>query len=70
MLSATEHGLATIPAAVFVGYPQLVRKIVGIPEKKAVLIGIGIGYPDMNAKVNHFKSARKSTAQVVYKGIS
>lgn len=70
MLSATEHGLATIPAAVFVGYPQLVRRIVGIPEKKAVLIGIGIGYPDMNAKVNHFKSARKSTAQVVYKGIS
>lgn len=69
MLSATEHGLATIPAAVFVGYPDLIRKVLDIPEEKAVIIGIGIGYPDMNVKVNHFKSSRKPISEVVYRGV-
>lgn len=69
MLSATEHGLATIPAAVFVGYPNLIRQVLQIPEEKAVIIGIGIGYPDMNVKVNHFKSRRKPVSEVVYRGV-
>ena len=69
MLSATEHGLATIPAAVFVGYPELVRRVLAIPEDKAVIIGIGIGYPDLSVKVNHFKSSRKPISEVVYRGV-
>lgn len=69
MLSATEHGLATIPAAVFAGYPDLVRRVLDIPEEKAVIIGIGVGYPDMTVKVNHFKSSRKPVSEVVYRGI-
>lgn len=69
MLSATEHGLATIPAAVFAGYPDLIRQVLDIPEHKAVLIGIGIGYPDLDVKVNHFKSSRKPISEVVYRGV-
>ncbi len=69
MLSATEHGLATIPAAVFVGYPKLIRKVVHIPDEKDVIVGIGIGYADMNVKVNHFKSKRKPVSEVVYCGV-
>lgn len=69
MLSATEHGLATIPAAVFVGYPELIRKVLHIPDNKDVIIGIGIGYADMNVKVNHFKSQRKPVSEVVYCGV-
>ena len=69
MLAATEHGLATIPAAVFVGYPDLIRRVMGIPDEKAVIIGIGIGYPDTNVRVNHFKSSRKPISEVVYRGI-
>lgn len=69
MLSATEHGLATIPAAVFVGYPDLIRQVMQIPDNKDVIIGIGIGYADMDVKVNHFKSQRKSVSEVVYRGI-
>ena len=69
MLSATEHGLATIPAAVFVGYPDLVRQVVQIPDGKDVIIGIGIGYADMDQRVNHFKSRRKPVSEVTYLGI-
>lgn len=69
MLSATEHGLATIPAAAFVGYPDLIREVLEIPQEKAVLMGIGIGYPDPNAPVNRFKSSRKPISEVVYRGM-
>ena len=69
MLSATEHGLATIPAAAFVGYPGLIRDVLGIPEDKAVIVGIGVGYPDMDVSVNHFKSKRKPVSEVVDRGI-
>ena len=69
MLSATEHGLATIPAAVFAGYPDLIRKVLSIPDDKAVIIGIGIGYPNTDVRVNHFKSGRKPISEVVYRGI-
>ena len=53
MLSATEHGLATIPAAVFVGYPDLIRRVLHIPQEKAVLVGIGIGYPDLSQSLEN-----------------
>lgn len=69
MLSAIEHGLATIPAVVFVGYPDLIRRVLAIPEDKAVIIGISIGYPDLSVKVNHFKSSRKPISEVVYRGV-
>lgn len=69
MLSATEHGLATIPSAVSVGYPALIRQVLGIPEQKAVIIGIGIGYPDETARVNHFRSSRKPISEVTYVGV-
>ncbi len=69
MLSATEHGLASIPAAAFVGYPDLIREVLEIPQEKAVLMGIGIGYPDPNAPVNRFKSSRKPISEVVYRGM-
>lgn len=69
MLAACERGLATIPAAVFVGYPDLIRQVLDIPQDKAVLMGIGIGYPDRSVPVNHFKSSRKPISEVVYRGV-
>ena len=57
MLSAAEHGLTTIPAAVFVGYPQLIGSVLDIPDEKAVIIGIGVGYPDPSAKSTTFDPA-------------
>lgn len=68
MLAATERGLVTIPAAVYVGYPDLIRRELKIPEGKRVIMGIGIGYADENAKVNSFRSERKPVSEVVYRG--
>lgn len=67
MLAAAEQGLATMPSAVSVSYPDAIRRVLDIPENKRVIIGIGIGYADENAAVNSFKTSRKGTDEIHYK---
>lgn len=66
MLSAVEHGLATMISAVSVSYPQTVRRVLGIPEHEKIFVGIGIGYADMEKPVNRFRTERKTTGEVSY----
>jgi nitroreductase len=46
MLAAVKFGLGTTPAAQAVPYPDVVRKVLGLPETKLIVLGIYIGYPD------------------------
>lgn len=64
MLSATERGLATMASAVSVSYPDTIREILGIPQTEQVVIGIGIGYPDLEQPINSFRTTRKSVEEV------
>ncbi len=66
MLSASEHGLATMASAVSVSYPEAVRNVLHIPENKLIVIGIGIGYPDKKAPINDFRTTRKETGEIHY----
>ncbi len=66
MLSATEHGLATMASAVSVSYPEAVRNVLQIPENMSIVIGIGIGYPDQKAPINDFRTTRKETGEIHY----
>ncbi|MDO4911987.1 MAG: nitroreductase [Lactobacillus sp.] len=55
MLNALNCGLGVMPAHNLVAYPDLIRKYVPIPDDEMVAMGIGIGYKDENAEVNHDK---------------
>ncbi|XCP86834.1 nitroreductase [Roseburia hominis] len=66
MLSASEHGLATMASAVSVSYPEAVRSVLNIPENKSIVIGVGIGYPDKEAPINDFRTTRKETGEIHY----
>jgi len=46
MLAAVHYGLGTTPAAQAVPYPDVVRKVLGLPASKLIVLGIFIGYPD------------------------
>ncbi len=46
MLLAVNYGLSTVAAASSVWYPDLLRKVLGLPDSRLVVLGIGIGYPD------------------------
>jgi nitroreductase len=47
MLAAVHYGLGTTPAAQAVPYPDVVRKVLKLPESKLMVLGIFIGYPDI-----------------------
>ena len=64
-LAALNYGLGTAILAAGVSYPDEVRNILQIPESKQLVIGIAIGYPDTEAKLNSFRSSRVPLESVV-----
>jgi nitroreductase len=52
MLLAVNYGLGTIAQAMAVVYPDIIHKELGMPDDKLVALGIAIGYPDWDNKVN------------------
>ncbi len=61
MLLAIKYGLGTIPQAQAVIFPDVVRKVLGIPNSKLIVVGIAIGYPDWNNSINQFRSERDAS---------
>lgn len=59
MLLAPKYGLGTIAQAQAVVYPDVLRKVLEIPESKIIILGIAIGYPDWDNPVNQFKTERE-----------
>ena len=65
MLVAHANGLGTVPQAFATDYAQDVRKFLSIPETKRLVLGISIGYPDMESPVNTLRSDRVETDEIV-----
>jgi nitroreductase len=59
MLLATNYGLGTVVQAAAVHHPEIIRKAIGVPKSKLILIGIAIGYPDWAEKINTFRSDKE-----------
>jgi len=64
MLLATEHGLGTIPAIQPVLYADILRKLLGLPESKLMVMGIPIGYEDTSHPANKFRTTREPLDKV------
>jgi nitroreductase len=58
ILAAHSLGLATCLQASVTYYPDTVRQILGIPKSKRLVLGISLGYPLLNDKLNAYRSAR------------
>jgi len=59
MLLATKYGLGTIPQIQAVVYPDVLRKVLGIPDSKLIVLGIAVGYPDRDDPINQLHSERE-----------
>ena len=59
MLLATNKGLGTVAQAQAVTYPDIIRKVLGIPESKLIALGIAIGYPDRDNPVTQRRTTRE-----------
>jgi nitroreductase len=64
LLLATEYGLGSIPAIQPVLYPDIIRKVLGLPDSKLLVLGLPIGYPDWEDPVNQFRSEREPLDKV------
>lgn len=58
MLAAHDFGLGTCVQASIVAYPDAIRKCLAIPDSKRIVVGIALGYPDPDAKINAYQSDR------------
>ncbi|MFC1986084.1 nitroreductase [Chloroflexota bacterium] len=65
MLLATKYGLGTVAQAQAVVYPEVLRKVLGIPDSKLIVLGIAIGYPIWDDPINQFQSEREPLEKVV-----
>ena len=61
-LAALGHGLATCPQASLAEYPDIVRRLLNVPDLRALVCGMSLGYPDTAAPVNNYRTARESVA--------
>lgn len=59
MLAARGFGLATCPQASLAEYPDIVRQRLDIPEDRALICGMALGYPDPDAAVNNYRTERE-----------
>jgi nitroreductase len=64
-LVAQHYGLGTCIMRAIVDYPEQVRKIVGIPNSKFIIVGIAIGYPDWDHPVNELRTDREKLQSIV-----
>ena len=59
MLAALGQGLATCPQASLAEYPDIVRKFLSVPDSRALVCGMALGYPDRSAPVNNYRTTRE-----------
>jgi nitroreductase len=64
-LAAQNYGLGTCIMRAIVDYPEQVRKVVGIPDSKFIIIGIAIGYPDWDHPINKLRTNREEIEKIV-----
>lgn len=65
MLAAHANGLGTVAQAFLTDYAQEVKKFLGVPATKRMVLGMSIGYPDWESPVNAFRTDRVQTEEIV-----
>ena len=58
-------GLGTCQQASVTGYPDAIRKCLGITDDKKLVISLSLGYPDFDAPLNAYHSAREPNEKFV-----
>jgi nitroreductase len=63
-LVAVNFGLGTCIEQNSALYPEVIRKITGIPESQIISVGMAIGYPDWDFPANKLQSAREPLSNI------
>ena len=66
VLAAHSLGLGSCLQAMLATYPAAVRDFLGMPETKQLVIGISLGYPDIEDRINSYRSQRVGLGSFVH----
>ena len=64
MLAAHAKGLATVPQAFATDYSKEVKGFLDIPASKRLILGLSVGYPDMESPVNAYRTERAEVDEI------
>ena len=65
MLAAHANGVGTVPQAFATDYAPDIKAFLAIPDTKRLVIGMSVGYADMESPVNAFRTDRAKTDEIV-----
>jgi len=65
LLAAQAEGLGCCTQALSMSYPDLIRKELGIPSTISLILAICVGYPDLKAEINQYRSTRRDLSEFV-----
>ncbi len=65
MLAAHAKGLGTVPQAFVTDYAEDVKNFLDIPTDKRLVLGISIGYPDLDSPANGLRTTREETDNIL-----
>ena len=63
LLAAHSLGVATIPQAALAAQAPVLRRFLGLPDGRQVLLGISFGWPDQAHPVNGYRTERQTVAE-------
>lgn len=63
ILAAHSFGVESCLQASVTNYADAIREFLGIPETKKLIIGVSIGYPDTEAKLNTYRSVKQKAEE-------
>lgn len=65
MLAANALGLGTVPQAFAADYSPQVKDFLSIPESKRLIVGMSLGYPDLDSPINQLRTDRVDTEDLI-----
>jgi len=65
MLAAHARGIGSVPQAFATDYARDIKEFLGIAAGKRLVLGMSVGYPDMESPVNDFRTDRVPVSEIV-----
>jgi nitroreductase len=65
LLAAHALGLGTCPVGLITAFDEDIKEALSLPQERQVVIGVGVGYPDVGAGVNRTRSERAPLEELV-----
>lgn len=65
VMAAAGHGLASCPIGLVKAYEDDVKDMLNISEDKRLIVSVALGYPQIDAPINEFRSPRAELREFV-----